>query len=173
MYRAHNMRHPTRASGCLGWSTLSLPTRHRGMRGQKGGSNPIRWEGKRAKEEKGRPRSSADQALLHPHCYYQGLVKRVGSGRTRDITTYIDHKEAHTVAQVLRPSSSPEVVAAIYSSTAGRETQAGGGRSCHEDEPLSCQTQLLQSRPCHHESCCVHQGGSHHVVQDLDRLCCG
>ena len=29
------MRHPTKASGCLDWSTLSLPTGHRDMRSKR------------------------------------------------------------------------------------------------------------------------------------------
>ena len=73
---------------------------------------------------------------------------------------------------------------ATHSSAAGRETQAGGGRFCHEDEELlSCQAQSLQlwfpwtscQRPCDDHCCCPHchprQRYWSHAAPDRDQAC--
>ena len=87
------MRHPTKASGCLDWSTLSLPTGHRDMRSKR--ETTVRVQPRRQKhkqhtrrllertgqrtyfKESRSARKPSRQTLLSSHCYYQGTVKQV------------------------------------------------------------------------------------------------
>ena len=88
------MRHPTKASGCLDWSTLSLPTGHRDMRSKRETTVHVQLKHQKAQAALptfaetdearghisrwvGQPGSLADKPLLASHCYYQGEVKQV------------------------------------------------------------------------------------------------